>query len=139
MASRRSNSAFLLFGISGRLCLRCGPDGAQSRAGARPARACPGAFGLGRHRDPQADRISDPRKAEAGARSGRLVAGAGAEGPDIPRQYRGCARLSRRVEPVLRRSPCAVTVVPTKSFDTVGGIVEINLIALTNGAARKKQ
>jgi enamine deaminase RidA (YjgF/YER057c/UK114 family) len=36
-------------------------------------------------------------------------------------------------------SPCAVTVVPTKSFATVGGIVEINLIALTNGAARKKQ
>src|SRR5580700_11949305 len=59
-----------------RLCLRCGPDGAQSRAGARSARTCPGAFGLGRHRDPQADRISDPRKAEAGARSGGLVAGA---------------------------------------------------------------
>ena len=35
--------------------------------------------------------------------------------------------------------PCTVTVVPTKSFATVGGIVEINLIALTNGAARKKQ
>src|SRR6478672_4327230 len=35
--------------------------------------------------------------------------------------------------------PCAVTVVPTKSFATVGGIVEINLIALTNRAARKKQ
>jgi enamine deaminase RidA (YjgF/YER057c/UK114 family) len=35
--------------------------------------------------------------------------------------------------------PCAVTVVPTRSFATVGGIVEINLIALTNGAARKKQ
>ena len=34
--------------------------------------------------------------------------------------------------------PCAVTVVPTP-FATVGGIVEINLIALTNGAARKKQ
>src|SRR3984893_2426511 len=30
-----------------RLCLRCGPDGAQSRAGARPARACPRAFPLG--------------------------------------------------------------------------------------------
>jgi enamine deaminase RidA (YjgF/YER057c/UK114 family) len=35
--------------------------------------------------------------------------------------------------------PCAVTVVPTKSFATVGGIVEINLIALTNGATCKKQ
>ena len=35
--------------------------------------------------------------------------------------------------------PCAVTVVPTKSFATVGGIIEINLIALTNGAAREKQ
>lgn len=35
--------------------------------------------------------------------------------------------------------PCALTVVPTKSFATVGGIIEINLIALTNGAARAKQ
>src|SRR6266704_3389934 len=35
--------------------------------------------------------------------------------------------------------PCAVTVVPTKSFATVGGIIEINLIALTNGAAREKE
>jgi enamine deaminase RidA (YjgF/YER057c/UK114 family) len=35
--------------------------------------------------------------------------------------------------------PCAVTVVPTKSFATIGGIIEINLIALTNGARRDKQ
>jgi enamine deaminase RidA (YjgF/YER057c/UK114 family) len=35
--------------------------------------------------------------------------------------------------------PCAVTVVPTKSFATVGGIIEINLIALTHGASRKKE
>ena len=35
--------------------------------------------------------------------------------------------------------PCAVTVVPTKSFATQGGIIEINLIALTNNAARKKE
>jgi enamine deaminase RidA (YjgF/YER057c/UK114 family) len=35
--------------------------------------------------------------------------------------------------------PCAVTLVPTKSFATVGGIIEINLLALTNTAARKKQ
>jgi enamine deaminase RidA (YjgF/YER057c/UK114 family) len=35
--------------------------------------------------------------------------------------------------------PCAVTVVPTKSFATVGGIIEINLLALTNTAARQKQ
>ena len=35
--------------------------------------------------------------------------------------------------------PCAVTVVPTKSFATVGGIIEINLLALTNGASRDKQ
>jgi enamine deaminase RidA (YjgF/YER057c/UK114 family) len=34
---------------------------------------------------------------------------------------------------------CAVTVVPTKSFATVGGIIEINLIALTNKAARTKE
>jgi len=30
-------------------------------------------------------------------------------------------------------------VVPTKSFATVGGIIEINLLALTNTATRKKQ
>ena len=30
-------------------------------------------------------------------------------------------------------------MVPTKSFATVGGIIEINLIALTNGAQRRKQ
>jgi enamine deaminase RidA (YjgF/YER057c/UK114 family) len=35
--------------------------------------------------------------------------------------------------------PCAVTVVPTKSFATVGGIIEINLVALTNTATRQKQ
>ena len=35
--------------------------------------------------------------------------------------------------------PCAVTVVPTKSFATVGGIIEINLIALTNKASRRKE
>lgn len=35
--------------------------------------------------------------------------------------------------------PCAVTVVPTKSFATAGGIIEINLIALTNDATREKQ
>lgn len=34
---------------------------------------------------------------------------------------------------------CAVTVVPTKSFATHGGIIEINLIALTNNATREKQ
>jgi enamine deaminase RidA (YjgF/YER057c/UK114 family) len=34
---------------------------------------------------------------------------------------------------------CAVTVVPTKSFATVGGIIEINLVALTNTAKRQKQ
>ena len=30
-------------------------------------------------------------------------------------------------------------MVPTKSFATVGGIIEINLIALTNGATRRKE
>jgi enamine deaminase RidA (YjgF/YER057c/UK114 family) len=35
--------------------------------------------------------------------------------------------------------PCAVTVVPTKSFATQGGIIEINLIALTNNATRRKE
>ena len=32
-----------------------------------------------------------------------------------------------------------MTVVPTKSFATVGGIIEINLLALTEGATREKQ
>jgi enamine deaminase RidA (YjgF/YER057c/UK114 family) len=35
--------------------------------------------------------------------------------------------------------PCALTVVPTKSFATIGGIIEINLIALTNAARREKR
>jgi enamine deaminase RidA (YjgF/YER057c/UK114 family) len=35
--------------------------------------------------------------------------------------------------------PCALTVVPTKSFATVGGIIEINLLALTNTARRERQ
>jgi enamine deaminase RidA (YjgF/YER057c/UK114 family) len=35
--------------------------------------------------------------------------------------------------------PCAATLVPTKSFATVGGIIEINLLALTNMAVRRKQ
>jgi enamine deaminase RidA (YjgF/YER057c/UK114 family) len=35
--------------------------------------------------------------------------------------------------------PCAITIVPTKSFATLGGIIEINLLALTNSAARKKE
>ena len=35
--------------------------------------------------------------------------------------------------------PCALTVVPTKSFATRGGIIEINLLALTSNARREKQ
>src|SRR5262249_52647636 len=35
--------------------------------------------------------------------------------------------------------PCAITVVPTKSFATLGGIIEINLLALTSTAARRKE
>ena len=35
--------------------------------------------------------------------------------------------------------PCAITVVPTKSFATRGGIIEINLLALTNAASRQKE
>jgi len=35
--------------------------------------------------------------------------------------------------------PCALTVAPTKSFATIGGIIEINLLALTNTARREKQ
>jgi enamine deaminase RidA (YjgF/YER057c/UK114 family) len=35
--------------------------------------------------------------------------------------------------------PCAVTLVPTKSFATVGGIIEINLLALSNNARKRKE
>ena len=35
--------------------------------------------------------------------------------------------------------PCALTVVPTADFNTKGGIIEINLIALTDGASRRKE
>jgi enamine deaminase RidA (YjgF/YER057c/UK114 family) len=35
--------------------------------------------------------------------------------------------------------PCALTVVPTKSFATKGGIIEINLLALTATSNRAKQ
>jgi enamine deaminase RidA (YjgF/YER057c/UK114 family) len=38
-----------------------------------------------------------------------------------------------------QNTPCAVTVVPTKGFAMVGGIIEINLIALTNTANREKE
>jgi enamine deaminase RidA (YjgF/YER057c/UK114 family) len=38
-----------------------------------------------------------------------------------------------------QHTPCAVTVVPTKSFGMVGGIIEINLMALTANARREKQ
>jgi enamine deaminase RidA (YjgF/YER057c/UK114 family) len=34
---------------------------------------------------------------------------------------------------------CAITVVPTKSFGMQGGIIEINLLALTDGAKRLKK
>ena len=37
------------------------------------------------------------------------------------------------------RIPCALTIVPTKSFATIGGIIEINLIALTDTARREKE
>ena len=35
--------------------------------------------------------------------------------------------------------PCSLIIVPTKGFAMVGGIIEINLMALTNGANRKKE
>ena len=35
--------------------------------------------------------------------------------------------------------PCALTVVPTRGFAMVGGIIEINLMALTDGAKREKE
>jgi len=38
-----------------------------------------------------------------------------------------------------RDSPCAVTPVPAKDYAYTGGMIEINLIALKNGATRRKQ
>jgi enamine deaminase RidA (YjgF/YER057c/UK114 family) len=38
-----------------------------------------------------------------------------------------------------RDIPCALTVVPTKGFAMVGGVIEINLMALTNRTKRKKE
>ncbi len=35
--------------------------------------------------------------------------------------------------------PCAVTIVPTKDYGSVGGIIEINLLGLKAGARRRKQ
>ena len=86
-----------------RLCRRA--DGAQPRHRSRPARRRSGARRLGRHPDPQADRVPDPRKAEAGARGGGLVAGAVGQGADLSRRHRRHAGLPRRLEPVLRRHP----------------------------------
>ena len=37
------------------------------------------------------------------------------------------------------QSPCALTIVPTRTFGTVGGIIEINLLALRDGARTKKE
>src|SRR6266850_858017 len=37
------------------------------------------------------------------------------------------------------KAPCAITAVPTKGFGFVDGIVEINLLALRDGAKRKKE
>ncbi|MGH7070069.1 MAG: RidA family protein [Acetobacteraceae bacterium] len=38
-----------------------------------------------------------------------------------------------------RGSPCALTVVPTRTFSTVGGLLEINMLALRNDARRSKE
>jgi enamine deaminase RidA (YjgF/YER057c/UK114 family) len=38
-----------------------------------------------------------------------------------------------------RAIPCALTVVPTKTFSTVGGIIEINMLGLKTNARRKKR
>jgi hypothetical protein len=55
-----------------------------------------------------------------------------------PRARRSSDRLRRRcTSPISRTSP--TSSVPTKSFATLGGIIEINLLALTNTATREKQ
>ena len=38
-----------------------------------------------------------------------------------------------------RDIPCAVTLVPAKDYSSIESMLEINLIALRNGAARRKQ
>ena len=88
-----------------RVRLRRRADGAQSRDRSRSARDRSGICRLGRHTDPQADRVPDPRKAEAGARSGGLVAGAVGQGADLSRRNRRHAGLPRCLEPALRRHP----------------------------------
>src|SRR5256885_10963265 len=37
------------------------------------------------------------------------------------------------------KAPCAITAVPTKGFGFIDGVVEINLLALRDGAKRKKE
>ena len=86
-----------------RVRLRRRADGAQPGQGLDPRARRSGALRLGRHRDPQTDRIPDPRKAEACARGRGLVAGAVGQGADLPRRHRRHAGLPRRVEPALRR------------------------------------
>jgi enamine deaminase RidA (YjgF/YER057c/UK114 family) len=94
---------------------------------------------LGRHRDPQTDRIPDPRKVRGGAQGG---------GSSLERSLKAQIYLANVADfpdfidvwtEHFSANPRAVTVVPTKSFATVGGIIEINLLALTNTATREKQ
>jgi enamine deaminase RidA (YjgF/YER057c/UK114 family) len=42
-------------------------------------------------------------------------------------------------EQYFRSIPCAITPVPAKDYATTEGMIEINLIALKNGASRRKQ
>src|SRR5439155_13022680 len=37
------------------------------------------------------------------------------------------------------KAPCALTAVPTKGFGFIDGVVEINLLALRDGAKRRKE
>ena len=117
-----------------RIRLRRRADGAQSRHRSRSARDRPGICRLGRHPDPQADRVPDPRKAEAGARSGRARRWSSRSrrrsiSPTSP-TCRTASMSGTSITPAFRaRSRWCRPNLSRRS----GGIIEINLIALTNG------
>ena len=72
--------------------------------------------------------------------SGWLIARGFGEGSNVPQSVADFPDfIDVWTEHQPETSPRAVTVVPTKGFAMVGGIIEINLMGLTNGAKRKKE
>ena len=132
-----ANFRFCPGGNLQRVRLRRWANGAQPRHRSRPAGDRPGSCRLGWNTDPAADRIPDCRETEASAAGSSLEQSVKAQIyladiADMP----DCLDVWSRYYAGI---PCAITVGPTKSFATAGGIIEINLIALTNGAIRQKE